>query len=297
MAKFLRLGLGLGVIVALIQFSGNGSAAALLDNLLTVHVSHWVSLAILSLVAMVALSAAFRTSIKVIDVLLPVRHAFSYTIMNSFFNTVLPLKGGVWVRGYYLKQQFGVSWRKYLFVLFSSQLAQTAILISIALALISLANIPLTLTIDLSQMVAITIIIGVAAGLAILLLSENARTGARLWVAKPECIGVYLIFAAIFHTLTALRLWFALNIAGASLSVTELVLLYSVLAAGLGWAITPGNIGVKEAAIVLISGLLGISTEAALAASIIDRIASLLVIIGVGGPISYQFTKASESRL
>lgn len=302
--KLIRLVAGLAAIVLLVQFAMDGGPAELWRQFRMVGWQDWLVLCGISVLIVVALSSLFRTSIQVVGVTLPYTAAFCYSAMNSFFNTILPMKGGLWVRGLYLKQRYGVSWTNYLFVLATGTLIQLGLLAMIAVGFYLAGRLPLHLP-DLPS----NIVLGaIALALAIIIVLAIARReqayeftkkvarGMRLWIRDPRRFLRYILETLAMHGLTALRLWLAFHFVGTTLTLAEISVLYAALAVGLSWTVTPGNIGVKEAGIVILAAILGIDTEAAIAASIVDRIASLTITIIIGGSAAYRVSASTAPR-
>jgi len=306
--KIIRLSAVIGVVFLLAKFITAERANATFQSLLAVDALTWISLLSLSLVIFIVLAYMFLISMKVIGVDLPFGVSFNYTSMNTFFNTVLPLKGGLWIRGIYLKKNYQVPWNKYLFVVFTGQLAQLTLVIGILVTAVYLtdslfsalgnrvANIDLTIT-------AVLLIIG----LMLMLLIPKTQVGARylaklkrglsLWANKPKLIALFISSAITLNILTGLRLWLSFLSVGFSVGVWDIVTIYCILTVGLSWAFTPGNLGVRETAIVLVSSLFGIDISTALAASIVDRAASLVVIILVGGITAHISSRTSSNAI
>ena len=302
--KLVRLVAGIAVIALLIQFVLDDGPAELLRQLAGVSATGWLVLLVLSLLVLAALSSVFQAMISVVGVRLPFMAAFDYSAMNTFFNTVLPMKGGIVVRGLYLKQRFGVTWGSYLFVLATSQLFQLGLLATIAIVVFLAGRVPLHIpdlpvdTIAIALLVVLAVV-ALATWLRRELVVEYTHKVARglgLWIEDLPRLLRFVAATLAFHGLSALRLWLAFGLVGHTLSLTEICVLYAALAAGLSWAVTPGNLGVKEAAIVLLALILGIDKETALAASIVDRIASLTITLGVGGVSAYRVSSDTAAR-
>lgn len=302
--KLIRLVAGIALIALLVQFALEGGPNEMIRQLTEIRWHGWFVLCGISIAVMAFLSSLFRISIQVINVRLSFLAAFDYSAMNSFFNTILPMKGGIWVRGMYLKKRFDIGWASYLFVMASGQLIQLALLGAIAIGFYQAGRLPLHLpalpgTTVLAAAIAVLalgIVFAIVRRESVLALANKIVRGLRLWTEDPLLLARYLVEALIFHGLTALRLWLAFNYVGTSLSVTEMCVLYAALAAGLSWAVTPGNIGVKEAAIVILAAILGIDTDAAVTASIVDRIASLFVTLTIGGLAAHRVSSSTAAR-
>ena len=301
--KLIRLVAGIGVIGLLVQFALEGGPAELLRQLAAIQWHGWFVLCAMSVAVLAVLSRLFQISLQVINVRMPFPTAFDYSTMNNFFNSILPMQGGIWVRGMYLRKRFDISWASYLFVMASGQIIQLALLGTIAVGFYLSGQLPIYLPALPDTPVLAAALAVLALGIAVAIVRrktvmEFAQKGARgfkLWTADPMRFARYVVEALIFHVLTGLRLWLAFMYVGTSLSVTEMCVLYAILAAGLSWAVTPGNIGVKEAAITILAVILGIDTGTAVAASIVDRIASLFVTLTIGGFAAYRVSSSTDA--
>ena len=302
--KLIRLFAGIAVIVLLVQFAMDGGPAELALQLGAIRWHGWLLLCGIWLFGFAALGRIFQTSLRIFNVRMSFLTAATYSAMSNFFNTIMPMKGGLWVRGLYLKRRFGVTWGSYLFIMTTGQLIQLTMLGTVAVVFYLTGHLPLQQPVLPGSTILVLGILAIALVLAIATL-QRARlitfttkigNGVKLWVENPLLFARFLVEIVALHALAAFSLWLSFYYVGTSLSTTEICILYSVLAAGLSWTITPGNLGVKEAGIVLLAIILGIDAEIALAASIVDRIASLFVTLVIGGYSAYQVSSSSATR-
>ena len=302
--KLIRLVAGIAAIVLLVQFAMDGGPAELARQLGAIRWHGWLLLCGVWLLGFAVLGRIFQTSLRIFNVRMSFLTATSYSAMSNFFNTILPMKGGLWVRGLYLKRRFGVTWGSYLFIMTTGQLIQITMLGSIAAGFYLTGRLPLQPHELPGGMI---LILGILATFLVLVSATLQRTrvvafvdkvanGIKIWVENPLLFARFLVEILALHALAAFNLWLAFYYVGTSLSTTEISILYTVIAAGLSWTITPGNLGVKEAAVVLLAVILGIDAETALAASIVDRIASLFVTIVVGGYSAYQISSSTAAE-
>lgn len=303
--KIIRLAACIGVVFLAIKFLNTEHAFATYQALSNTEAGMWLTLVSLSIFIFVVLASMFQVSMKVVGVNFPFKISFMYTSMNTFFNTVLPMKGGLWIRGAYLKRHFNVPWKNYLFVVSTSHIAQIGFLLGMLAIALLLDNIALrSLS---SYLVALPIDVIVLSFIALSLLAlltaktkigKKALTqiakGLTLWLNKPIQIGKFIALLSLLNIATCVRLWLSFLAVGHTLSLNDTVIIYCLLAIGLSWAFTPGNIGIKEAATVFISAIFGIDISIALAASIVDRVASMLVILLIGGFAAYQSSRSID---
>ncbi|MBL4673263.1 MAG: flippase-like domain-containing protein [Arenicella sp.] len=300
--KIIRLSACIGVVFLAIKFINAEQASATYQTLSLTEVNMWLALVCFSIFIFVLLAFMFQVSMKVIDVNLPLKISFMSTSMNTFFNTVLPMKGGLWIRGAYLKRYFNVPWKNYLFVVSTSQIMQIGFLLGMLAIALLLDNVALrslsSYLIGLPiEIIALSLI---ALSLSVLLIIRTKFgkkiltqliKGLALWSNKPAQIGKFVTLVALLNIVTCLRFWLSFTAVGHTLSLNDAVIIYCLLAIGLSWAFTPGNIGVQEAATVFISAIFGVDISIALAASIVDRAASMLVILLIGGFAAYRSSR------
>lgn len=303
--KIIRLIACIGVAFLAIKFLNTEQATATYQTLFLTEADMWLALVSMSIFIFVILALMFQVSMRVVGVNLPLKISFMYTSMNTFFNTVLPMKGGLWIRGAYLKRYFNVPWKNYLFVVSTSQIAQIGFLLGVLAITLLLDNVALRLLrsylIGLPFEIIVLSIIALSL-LALLItktkIGEKVITqlskGLALWSNKPTQISKFVALVAMLNIVTCVRLWLSFLAVGHTLSLNDTVIIYCLLAIGLSWAFTPGNIGVKEAATVFISAIFGIDISIALAASIVDRVASMLVILLIGGFAAYQSSRSID---
>lgn len=300
LGKLIRLVAGIALIVLLVQFALEGGAAELVRQLSRIQWQQWLLLCGISILVYLSLSRVFQTSIQVLKVSMSFIDAFDYSAMNNFFNTILPMKGGLWVRGMYLKKRFDISWTKYLFIMASGQIIQLTLLGTIAIGFYMVGRLPLFLPaiprtpefVVVAAVLALIVVVAIVRLETLVAFANRGVRGMKLWIEDPPLLARYLLETLVFHGLTGLRLWLAFAFVGVTMTPTEMCVLYAALAAGLSWAVTPGNLGVKEAAVVLLAAMLGVDTDAAIAASIIDTLAALLVTITIGGWSAYRVSSA-----
>ena len=270
------------------------------ESIADISLIEWLGLFICSVLILFILSQAFLVSMRVVGTHLPVLTSFKFTSMNSFLNNVLPLKGGVVVRGFLLKKRFNVNWGSYLFVVFSGQLFQLMFLFLMFISALYAGILPqlvMPIKIDSNWILGGVIAIVLCSILLIRFqhvapkLLEKIIKGYKLWLSKPQALLLYFVLIVLFHALSGIRVWCSYWSVGEVLSFGEIVTIYVILAIGMSWSITPGNIGVKEALMVFVSSVIGVDSGVALAASVVDRIASLATITLLGGISTYYLTK------
>lgn len=294
---------GVSLLYFIISFTGDGSIK---DNLLAIsniYVFDWILLLFISAFSLILLSSMFRIAIEVVAKKISYKHAFLYTAMNNFFNTVLPLKGGVLIRGIYLKKIHGVNLLDYFSVSITTQLFNLLFLTMVAflvfprafLAIFEWVNVE-TLYLLALGLVTCIFLVGIYKKLKVKLfqLSYILLSGLKQWFKSDRSLTRYFIVMMIFHLVSAFRFWYSFELVNAELSFTFVIGLYCLITAGLFIAFTPGNIGVREVGIVLLSSLIGIHPEIALSAALIDRFSGLLTSLFIGGFATVYISKSQQ---
>ncbi len=306
-----------GLAILCHKFLDAEATKTLLNSLIAIEFFVWLITASLSLIVFVFLSSIFSLCLRAVNIHLPHKVSFIYTSMNTFFNTLVPLKGGIVVRGLYLKRHHDIPWSKYFYSVFAAQVAQLGFILVLTVALYNsspemrdIVNVSLfEFKKRASSITGATTYLWsallVSFALVATFFNALARkfvgklwSGLKFWLAQPSLIFWLLLCIALLNLATCLRLWVSFSAAGHSLSFSQLAFIYCAIALGLSWNLTPGNIGVREAAIVSLSSLMGIDIQHSLLAAVVDRSSSLLVTGIVGGTTSYVVaSQASEEKV
>ena len=302
---FVRLIAVVALTFLVLTFVNSDQLNVVYESLINIKWYFWITLFLVSSIILVFLSLMFHQSIKIIDIHLPTMVSFNYTFMNSFFNIILPLQGGIWVRGIYLKKNYDLQWRKYVYVVITSQIINIVLLIFVMTCMVLYGAIPLSLIqfeFNFFQTKSYLLLLVLPFSIVIFryknFFSEQLSKiymGIKLWCSTPTKFYIYLFYASLFHIFTAFRLWFAFFVSGESLSLPVIISIYVILTVGLSWAFTPGNIGVKEVATIFVASIFGIELGYALAASIVDRISSISVVILFGSIATFLSSQSKKS--
>jgi uncharacterized membrane protein YbhN (UPF0104 family) len=303
MHLFLKILVACACLYAAVKFSGDGGIRDNIDTVGSVTWTDWIGLAVLTLLGFWLLSLMFRISLHISRCHIPHSLSFRLTVLNNFLNTFLPMKGGLIVRGAYLKNHFNFQWKDYALVILFSQFLNVALLFlllfiaSLDAFSLSLDRIRLSLGDYIGAALAIVVLsasISFAFRAKIYRVVRYMYISAGYWFSNVRATLKYLISSTTFHLVSAARLWLSFALVGSVIPIADITAIYCIMALGMSVAFTPGNIGVKELSIVFIAGFFSIDSELALNAAIVDRVAGLTMTFLIGGPFTLTFLKKEK---
>lgn len=111
---------------------------------------------------------------------------------------------------------------------------------------------------------------------------RGSRSGAVLWFHSRPRLCKVLGRTIVLFAAQALRLWLSVAAVGIATDLGNMLTIQAMAAVAFVLALTFGNKGLKEGAIVFSASVLGIDPDLALLASLIDRAASLLMTFVTG---------------
>lgn len=258
----------------------------------------WMAAAIAGAAVLVVAAQSFQFSAAAIihACALPVRESVALTAANIMANYYLPVRGGMIVRAAYMKRVYRLPLSEYaaLSVLVTGlSIVVAALLGNAGLALLVVSN-------GSVEVRAVVIFVGLGAaalgGIALATalsgrissegklagVSRGFRSGAILWFHSGPRLYKFLGWTIALFAAQALRLWLSFAVVGITADLGSMLTIQAMAAVAFVLALTPGNVGLKEGAIVFAASILGIDPELALLASLIDRAVSLLVTFIVG---------------
>lgn len=222
------------------------------------------------------------------------------TVTGTMLNYVIPLKGGMVMRAAYMKHRYGMSYAGYGALLASSQLLSVA---ATAIAGLGLSAAAVSLGHRASWVLAAAFALALAGSLLAYRLVEvidfsrirpeligrhlaRFATGFGHWRRNPRTGVWYALSLMLVVVISGFRLNVLLAALGVSAPVLSVYLVSAAVAVSNTLPITPGNLGVTEATMVLAAGLVGIDTQVALLAGLVERAVALIVLIVLGIPFS-----------
>jgi len=245
-----------------------------------------VTLVVVSAAALVLQGYQFGVATWVFGLRLRPSEWLGLTCVNNLLSYALPVRGGTVARAAYLQRTHGFSLAAYAALTVSSHVLIIAV-VSVIGMLAALwpgfggGGAP-------SWLVAAFVVgpLAVAAG-AWLLGAVGTRLGGEgagwrvharafraslvTWRDHPGRTGAYVAVTAAVAVLHALRLWVAMHAAGASVSVPGACLLHAAGAASIVFAITPANLGTREAVLAAVGVALGLDVGAVVLAGLLER--------------------------
>lgn len=268
----------------------------LLGILRTLDIQELVILLLLSGFIFSVLAVQFRFMVRVFGLRLPFRDWFGLTAVNSMFSYYLPAKAGMLVRGAYLKTKYEFPVSDYTALVLASQL--------ILMTVTGLAGVFMVFSCgsecDRFYVLLMVVFSCVMTGSLFLFLIlprvmvlpdrftrlreflERVKAGYRVWRGHSSGLLIFSAFNILLVGLRAFRLQLCFHSLGIPVGFLEVVIVQLLLSVAFIVPITPGNLGVKEGLTVLCAELLGVTADAALAASLLDTAVTVIVIIVFG---------------
>ena len=244
------------------------------------------------------LGLGFRSLVRIFDVVLSFKEWFGLTVCNTMFNHYLPARGGTVLKAYYLKKKHSLSYPHYAALMAGS--------VFLVLALASLVGLLIVLLVS-----AVTgrFIVSLAAAFSLIFLGvlltglitkqllrlkihkkfsrlslflSNLRDGLSLFSAHKKHALDFCLLSLFFLLIMAARLYLCFLALGFGVQFWAVLLIMIITEFSFLISVIPGNLGIKEGIIVFSGGFFGITADQALAAAILDRAVSLVVIFGFG---------------
>ncbi len=246
--------------------------------------------------ALVVQAMQYRAAVKIQAIDMSVGESTALTAANTMANYYLPARGGMVVRAAYMKRVYAFPLARY-----GARTSSITGLTTRVASLIGVAGIIISASMgsDVNQRalltfagIGIAVVGGVAADLALTGLAKgdgrfvetvrSFRAGMAMWAEARGKLGIFLIWTVALFVAQGFRLWLAFRIVGISVDFSGMMIIQATAAMAFVLALTPGNVGIKEGAIVFSASLLNIDPDLALLASLIDRGAALIITFGVG---------------
>lgn len=261
----------------------------------------WMSLLFLlflSCMAILVNAWQFRYLCMIFDIHLKFTEWFGLTVCTSMYNYFTPASGGAVARAVYLKQrhdlpfsEYASLWAGIYWVSFfiSSLLALVLGLASYSpadeyyLPIVAVAALLLIGTITAG---AVSFFFNLSRiplpGVRLRNMASTFSSGLARFRKSRRMLLPVCFFCLGFLLLSAVKLYFAFESLGISVSFMRLILVQAFLSISLVISITPGNLGIREGIVGLFSGILGISVEQAVIGALLDRVVSLVVVFVLG---------------
>ncbi len=262
-----------------------------------------------SFLGYLVLGLGFRSILRVFSVDLAFREWFGLTVCHSMFNYYLPVRGGLVVKAYYLKKKYGLSYAHYaaltagsvflmlataasagLVVIFAVAAASGRLFVSLAVALFVVLLGMLIFGLITRQLLGLRFHEKFARLSQFLL---NLREGLGLFSEHKKHAFDFCLLSLLLLLVMTARLYLCFLALGFNVQFWTALLIMVITHFSFLITIIPGNLGIKEGIIIFSAGLFGIPADQALAAAVLDRALSMIVIFGFG----FVFSKILLDRM
>jgi uncharacterized protein (TIRG00374 family) len=251
-----------------------------------------------SLLAYLVWGLGFKSLLRIFDVGLAFTEWFGLTVCNIMFNYYLPARGGLVVKAYFLKKKHGLSYPHY-----AALTAGSVFLVLATASFVGLVIVPFLSAVTggpfLSLAVAFSLILLglLLSGLItnqllrlklhrkfnrLNLFLLNLREGLSLFSEHKKYTLDFCLLTVLFLLIMAVRLHLCFLALDYGVKFWVVLLIMIITQFSFLISFIPGNLGIKEGVIVFSAGLFGIPADQALAAAILDRAVSLVIIFGFG---------------
>ncbi|BFN37124.1 lysylphosphatidylglycerol synthase transmembrane domain-containing protein [Fidelibacter multiformis] len=251
-----------------------------------------------SILAYLPTSLEFNISLKLFNIPISYIESFKLSSLNSMYNYFIPIRGGSFARAYLLKKRYGLDYSKYLSLL--GGLYFIGIFVSSLIALLTLNILLLFLHMWYCKLYFLSLFLFLTLIVLFFLLnkiktiqSQNHRNkvikalikiyvGLSLFKKNPKVIVKISLVQIILVLFLTLRLYISFILLDISVSFIHLLVVQSLVTFSTILSITPGNIGIREGIVGLLSNLFGISLPGAFMAAALDRVVSMCVVFLFG---------------
>jgi len=240
---------------------------------------------------------SFKINISIFDVNLKFREWFGLSVINTFYNYIFPVRAGIAVRMGYMKTQYGFPVSSYLGFLTGSYLlvfftsALTASLVSVYLFFFSKPFKIEFLFASTGVMAGVLIFSFFLIKLKSLPISEKGKIKGFLqrlansfqFFKFNKNILKYIVLCKFFFILAmTLRLYASYWVLGIEISCIKLLLVSSFVVLSTFVSIVPGNLGIREGIIGLLTNIMGLPLEDAMLGALLDRAVAMILIFTLG---------------
>jgi uncharacterized protein (TIRG00374 family) len=262
----------------------------------------WISiLFLLCIFSLVPVALEFNYSSKLFNLHLKAKEWIGLSIINTFYNQILPFSSGLFIRAVYLKKKFDLDYSKYSGVMGVSLILNVFTSCVIALLIGLFGPFEVAYLTEISVSLSIILISCVVFYLSVKKLTKidfrmkfvndfilSVNEGIDLIQENKKFISTILLLQILMNLGFGLRLFLCFWILDLEVSFLIVIFVQSLTMLTTLISITPGNIGIREAVIGNMQVILGVSFEESVLAATLDRIISLIVIMVFG--IYFNFT-------
>ena len=295
-----------GIMVAYVATQDDLLAA--LGNVSPLQIALLILLAFAGLLAQ---TEQFRAALTVTDTEMGMVEATGLTAVNTMANYYIPARGGAVVRGVYMNTVHDMAASAYVVL--------TVATVAAGLGVAAIAGLGASIVLSFTDadvgwevfaaFVGVVVLLGAGlvvtlAGGKIFARSERISrfvgrlgTVVALWRSKPRAAALLVFWTVVVLVAQSARLFVAFDSVGAQVDVLEMVLIGSLVSVSFVISLTPGNLGIKEGVTVVAAAIVGVETNVALVASLVDRGAALIVTFIVGLiALPYLVKRATKTK-
>ncbi|MCI5117679.1 MAG: UPF0104 family protein [Candidatus Electrothrix sp. LOE1_4_5] len=306
-SKKIRYTLGILLIGIMIWFLS--TQPEILNSLRQIVWYDLVGLILLSILIMLIIGLQFKCLLLIFGRNLPIREWLGLTAVNTMCNYYLPARGGLIVRGVYLKRQYNFPLSRYTSLVMVSQLLMLGVAATLGiiflinskdifseniLPLLGLFGSVLIITLLIYQMMPI-LAIQSARFDKLKPFLQQFMEGLESW-RQYRITPVYCsLLMVILIFLSGLRLYVCFTAIDEPVNFGQVMVIQTLISLSFVISITPGNLGIKEGITAFSANLFGISPTTALLASLVDRAVAVLVVFSMGLVFSHILIRELKS--
>lgn len=252
----------------------------------------------LTLLSTVFLSLVFKFELRSFKISLPFKHYFGLTTTNTLYNYVLPLRGGLAARAFFLKKKYSFSYLDY-----TSMLTGSTIISFLVASITALISSLLLHFFGSENRIEFIILSGLSFSftIALIILSNNItifnkyikwkkvldvltgiKSGFKRYQNNKGILVKLILVHILYIMVMSLRLYFVFLIFNIDVDFLTILLIRSLVVFSMVISITPGNFGISEGIIGLLAFKTGIDLDIAFSIATFDRIFSILVNVILG---------------
>ncbi len=245
------------------------------------------------------LGMTHKLPLKKLNIHLNFKEWYGLCIVAELFNMLLPANGGTGIRMLYIKDKKNLPMREFLTICFAMTLIGFTFLglIGIAYCEFFLKKSDAIFLLLESVFVALTVsgIILIFATEAIARIFKFSRKSSpKAYLKDLNLTSLITVCWMGMFLLYPIKIYVSFLVIGIDLTLAQSIELSLVLLAASLFQVLPGNLGIKEIITTYVAQRFGIPMEAALIASLIDRVILLLLLFPVGFYFYWQlFLEAS----
>ena len=223
-------------------------------------------------------------------------------IINTLGNYLLPFRGGAGIRAAYLKKKYSFPLTHFLSTFFAIYVI--TFMVNALAGLVAMATLP-DIDSGTRWVLRLFFVCVLTGTIAVALFPVKTTWFKKTWLSPVARLidgwrrikGHYFVIIKLFFLTIAnslsltLIMYFGYQTMGLDLGLAEVVLMGAILALAGLFAITPGGLGVQEAAVVFSAQVIGITLSQGLALAVIIRAVILFWTFLLGPIFSYLLLK------